>query len=207
MRTIVLVSVLAWLIGGCAIGNQHQYALNDLKFNAKSEKQVVIGVQDRRSYVVDGNKAPNFVGIQRGGFGNPFDVTTTSGRGLADDMASSIATALSSRQIAVRTVSVSEKDDTDDALKKLLAEKAERSILLVVSEWKADTYASTGLTYDLRIRIFSGDGTRMIQKAISGKDSLGASFVPADARVNVENAYRNKLEGLFNDPDVLAALQ
>jgi hypothetical protein len=38
-------------------------------------KSVAVTVEDRRPYIVSGDKAPTFIGIMRAGFGNPWDTT------------------------------------------------------------------------------------------------------------------------------------
>lgn len=65
------------------MGNKHQYIGSDPELLVTTTYATAVAVQDRRPYVLDGDKDADFVGIQRGGFGNPFDVITTSGRPLA----------------------------------------------------------------------------------------------------------------------------
>ena len=56
-----------------------------------------MATQDRREYVLSGNKDPQFVGLQRGGYGNPFDVRTSDDRPLAEDMTTAIVAAMAGR--------------------------------------------------------------------------------------------------------------
>jgi hypothetical protein len=80
-------------LSGCAVGNQHQYAGVAPDLTLKATHSVAVVVVDRRPYVVSGDKDPDFVGLQRGGFGNPFDVTTASGKALASDIADDVTAA------------------------------------------------------------------------------------------------------------------
>jgi hypothetical protein len=82
------------LLGGCAVDNSHRYDLGDAEFQVESNKTVAVAVVDTRPYVLSGEKTANFSGLMRGGFGNPFDVTTDSGRALAEDLTISIVRAL-----------------------------------------------------------------------------------------------------------------
>ncbi len=86
--------LLASMLGGCAVGNTYEYRLPRLPLSVQGNSAIGLAVTDQRPYILDGDKDPNFVGLQRGGYGNPFDVTTASGRPMAEDMA------LSSRQMA-----------------------------------------------------------------------------------------------------------
>ena len=61
------------LIGGCAVGVRHQYDSATPQINAASGGKATVAAQDRRAYVLNGDKQENFVGLSRGGYGNPFD--------------------------------------------------------------------------------------------------------------------------------------
>ena len=58
-------------------------------------KLLILAVQDFRPYVLNGDEEPGFVGLQRGGYGNPFDVTTLTGRPMTEDMAEAMVKGLS----------------------------------------------------------------------------------------------------------------
>lgn len=207
MRNLVFAICTAVLLGGCAVGNSHRYDLGDAELNVDSEKSIAIGVVDLRSYVISGEKAPNFSGLFRGGFGNPFDVTTDSGRPLAEDLGQSIVAALKRSGVDAQAVPVAPKTTAEDARALILASGSDRCALLRIREWKSDTYFNTGLTYDLTLDVLSSDGTLMASKELQGHDNLGASGVPGDARVHVEKAVKEKLEILFAEADVKASLE
>ena len=99
MRAIVTTLMLGILTSGCAIGVKHDYSYPEANWDVQTNKSVTVAVHDQRSYIVDGNKTPNFVGLSRGGWGNPFDVVTVSGRPLATDMTTAVANGLKARNI------------------------------------------------------------------------------------------------------------
>jgi hypothetical protein len=69
------------VLEGCAVGQRYAYSDANLPLaRVSSGASIGLGVRDARPYVVSGNKAPTFVGVMRGGFGNPFDVQTQSGQ-------------------------------------------------------------------------------------------------------------------------------
>jgi len=61
----------------------------------------------------------------------------------------------------------------------------------------------------MNIKILDKTGKVLAEKGISGKENLGhAGMVPANAiKVKVPKAFQEKLEELFNAPDVLMALK
>src|SRR3546814_13503229 len=104
MRNLAFVLCMGVLLGGCAVGNTHRYDLGDAQFQVNSSKSIAVAVVDVRPYVLDGDKAPDFSGLMRGGFGNPFDVTTDSGQPLAADFTAFIVAALQRARIPAVSV-------------------------------------------------------------------------------------------------------
>lgn len=68
--------LLAVVSSGCAVGNRYAYHTVVVDPSISGRSRVSVATHDQRAYVVSGNKDPQFVGVQRGGFGNPFDVRT-----------------------------------------------------------------------------------------------------------------------------------
>lgn len=207
MRNAFLVLVLGCLVGGCAIGNTHRYDLGDATLGVESEQTVAVATVDMRPYVRSGDKSPNFVGLQRGGWGNPFDVRTRSGNSLADDMTVSIVESLKASNVGAVAVMVPSNAGLPAARKTLLASDADRFALFVLQEWKSDTYAATALIYDVSLSVLQSDGSVIAEEALKGRDNLGASMTPEGAREKTENGFRQKLEVLFGAPDIAKALR
>lgn len=209
MRVIFLVFSISIFISGCAVGVEHRYDLTDAQLNVDTKQSVAVGVLDQRPYVVNGEKGANFVGIQRGGFGNPFDVTTVSGNPLAEDMSATIETSLKANQVAVQRVAILPEGNSRKAISTLGTAKASRSLLITLREWKSDTYTNTKLTYDIHAQIFSTGGEELARKVMNGQDNLGGDFVnpPGHARIAVPKAFRQKLKDLFSDSQIKAALR
>jgi hypothetical protein len=193
---------------GCAVGNKHQYADVVPDLAVKTTYATAVAVQDQRPYVLNGDKAPNFVGVQRGGFGNPFDVTTTSGNALASDMTAAIVSALEKKNVSAAVAIVSPNATATQVKEILVTASADRMLLVKLIEWKSDTYQNTALIYDVRLSVVDATGTVIAENAKQGRDDLGGSFInpPAHAKTAVPVAFRRIFENLLNDPKVLAAL-
>lgn len=209
MARLLLIALLALMTGGCAIGNQHQYAGQPVAIASGAGKPVALAVVDARPYVVSGHKAPNFVGLQRGGFANPFDVTTVSGKPMAEDFQDTIATSLRRNGTDVRPVTLPPGAGGDAARAALARTGAERAILLRLNEWKADSMVSASLIYDVRLDVLDRSGESLGGTNAAGRDVLGGNFMngPGHANEAVPAAYRRRLEQLFADPKVVAALR
>lgn len=205
----IMLFLVSGFVGGCAVGNKIDYARVSADFTATGTLAVSVAVHDQRDYVVSGAKMPTFVGLQRGGFGNPFNVSTASGRALAEDMAGIISEALSRKAFKAVPVAVAASDPPDAVLEKMKATRADRMVLLVLKEWKTDTYGNVALIYDVSLKVLDGSGKPLAEKKVDGRDNLGGSAwnPPAVARKAAPEAFKKKIEEMLNSAEVVAALR
>lgn len=201
---IVASTFLIAILGGCAVGVTHQYDSGthpDIKATAGTK--LGVGVQDKRLYIVSKQKPESFVGLSRGGFGNTFDVNTASGNPLADDFAKTLQTALSVKGVKATAVSLPLGISEIEAIKRLAA-SGDKAVLIILNEWKADTYMNTALEYDVQVIVVDAAGKVLSRKQIAGKDNLGGSVInpPEHSRNAVPTAFRRKLEELFASPEI-----
>lgn len=200
--------MLAFALSACAVGNKHEYAATPLSLEAGAGQSIALAVQDQRPYVRDGDKSPDFVGLQRGGFGNPFDVTTESRKPLADDFATAIAAGLMKYQAKTTIVPAAVSATSDAVLADLQKSGAARLLILALREWKSDTYQNTSLLYDVTLSVYDQDGRRLTEKSAQGDDNLGGAFnSPAHAKEVVPTAFARILADLFRFPEIEAALR
>ena len=209
LRPLFCFALLA--LTGCAVGNTHQYAQRGLALpvQASSSSSIAVGVQDQRPYVVSGRKSPSFVGLQRGGFGNPFDINTTSGQPLADDVRTTLVAALERNGAHAVPVVLAANMDSSNARRELLANGTNRSILVTMKEWKSDTFGRTGLEFDMHVAVLDKQGRVLGENRIQGAETLGGSAINpvSAARGEVEAAYPQKLIQLFDHPSIRTALR
>jgi hypothetical protein len=203
----ILLGVLAFL-GGCAVGVKHNYGDSALDLGVATPASVAVGTIDHRPYVVNGQKAPEFVGLSRGGFGNPFDVETQSGQPLASDISRAIVTSMRSKGVAAQAVELKPALREDQAAGALRAAGTARSVMIRLKEWKGDAMVNTSLAYDLDLRVFDKDGKVLASKTRQGNEHLGAAdpFSPGGG-AQVLPRFRRMMELLFQEPDVVKALQ
>jgi hypothetical protein len=206
LRTVAAILGCALAISGCAFGRKHAYDGNPRV--PRGSLSVALAVQDQRAYVLSGAKGTNFVGLQRGGFGNPFDVTTASGQPLADDFVTSIRRGLQRAGYRVLPVPVSGGASPAQVQDALARTGAERGLVFLIQESKADTQMQTALHYGVILRVFDARGQELGRAVIGGNDTLGGSFMdPAGhAEEAVPRAFNHKLEQLLNDPSIVRAL-
>ncbi len=208
-KLIFAIATVQILLSGCAVGNKYDYGSQTLELPVTSGGSVAVAVSDQRPYVLIGEKTPMFVGLQRGGFGNPFDVETLSQRPLAEDFTATIVAALESKGITVESVLVGQSGNDKKAIQALAASGADKSLLVSLREWKSDTMQNVAMIYDVKAQVFDARGQLIAENAAYGRDNLGGSFInpPKHAKTAVPAAYRRILEALRGDPKILDALK
>ena len=183
------VATLLLTLGGCAIGNRYDYGNAISGLPVSGSGKLAVNVVDARPYVLSGDKKPDFVGLQRGGFGNPFDVRTGSGRPLADEMRDAIAKALQQQGFSVVGGT----------------ESAPRKLELRVLEWKTDVMVKMKTTYDLQLSVFDASGALLAQSKTKGED-VGAGGFESGNATNAARTFELRFTELVRDEAVRKAL-
>ena len=203
-RTSILVLIF---VSGCAVGVKHDYKLATLDIQAETVDSIAVATLDHRGYVLDARKNDSFVGLSRGGFGNPFDIVTLSGNPLADDISYSIAASLDTSSVRTMVIKIEPSQSVSNAFAKLQAEGAQRSILLTLREWKSDSYFNVGFHYDFDISILDAQGNLLLEKQFIADEDIGV-MGPFDTGggENVTVRFRSLMAELFQDPEVMKHL-
>jgi hypothetical protein len=199
-------AIMAVSLSGCAVGQKFSY--DNITINlgsAGAAGNFSIAVLDFREYVKSGNKSENFVGLSRGGFGNPFDVETRSGSALASEMAAAIAASLQGKGAKVQTVIVRPGDGPEGSRQALLRTGHDRLLLFTLHEWKTDTMFRTSLDFDLNLDVFNGGGKSLGTSRVSGREVSGGSILSAEK--DSQRWFAAKVYELLRDKSVSSGLQ
>ena len=198
---------LTLMLGACAIGNKYDYGAVSATIDAETDKSVSATVIDQRSYVLSGKKQPNFVGLQRGGFGNPFDVTTKSGRGLAEDVTNVLVRALDAQGITAKALMLAPGTSVDDSIKQFRGQGTDRLLIVAMREWKTDAMMRMTLHWGLDAMVYDPSGAVLGKHSISGTAPVGgAGFESGNSAVSSQQMSQ-KLNELLNHTDIVAALR
>lgn len=212
MKNFYFIILAALAVQGCAFGQKvayHQFPPPRLE--ATGEQTIALGVQDRRPYVLSKNKQENFVGLTRGGFGNPFDVVTATGGPLADDFAITLGKAFGSRGFQVKIVRVNPNASLDQVMKSIIGAGMERSILIRFTEWKTDSsVTSSSIHFNLTLQVYDTTGQVLAENQIAGREkieTIGSAMTYAHLKNTVPVAFNARMERLINDPKIVSALK
>ena len=205
--TYIMPVITVVMLNGCVSG-KHAYHDVILDIKAKGMSKLAVATFDQRNYIIVEKKTPDFVGLQRGGYGNPFSLYTVSGRPLSEDMTTSLEHSLQKQGFDVIPVMTDHSDSVETVMSKMSSTGAHRLLLLVLYEWKADTYCNTALIYDVTLKIMDNTGRILVKKTLVGHDIIlgGNFFNPKSAERIVPVAFKEKIEMLLNNQDVMNAL-
>ncbi|MGV8996465.1 MAG: hypothetical protein ACOH12_05915 [Parvibaculaceae bacterium] len=209
-KKIIGLAFAAGLLAGCAVGNKIDYSQQYPAMAPITQGQTVtLGLQDMRPYVLSGDKDANFVGVQRGGYGNPFDVTTSSGRPLADDLLMTFSSALKRGGANVTSTTVAGSKSVAQAVEQLGKNGSNRVMLISFPEWKSDSFMNSWVMYDVTAKVFDKGGKLLGEKHLQGKQSVvaGAAYADNEAANTITDAFSVVIKDLMNAPEIVAALQ
>lgn len=208
MKFYILL-VIMFVLGGCI---RYTYSLVKVtpELNPAGEGTIAIASQDIRPYIVSGERKPQMVGVIRGTFGNPISMTTASRRPLADEMGEVISGALKKNGFQPILVTVGPTESEEQVQKKLMATGAKKLIHFQIMQWKSDTWNNLRLESSLKLNVFNTGGKAMVKKELSGDENLGwvaGVNMVKHTRTKVKEAFKARMEALFNAPEVLNALK
>lgn len=194
---LMALTAAAISLGGCAFGQKIAYSGAMADVDAIGDKSVAVATLDQRPYILDGDKKPSFVGLSRGGYGNPFDVETPNGAPLSDEISESVARSLAERGFKTSVVKVAPSESRHAAIEAMQKSGADRLALVSLREWKSDKYFRTSLIEDVSVKVFDG----------SGKELATASFTSDEVVGDVPAAFRTKIAAWFSEPKIVEALK
>lgn len=208
----IRIAFVAWALSmamGCAVGNKYALETAPLAAPTKGSGRVAVSAHDQRTEVAGSGRSPNVLGVQRAGFGNPWEVTTESGHPLATVVATSMARALTAAGFKVGIVPATPSASPSEVSSAALAKGGDKAVVVTVHAFWSDTYNNVGLTYDISLTVLDRSGRVLAQsRAKHEKELLGGNFFnpPAHAKKVVPQAYARILSALLQDPNVAKAL-
>ena len=209
MKWIGLLTICA-LLGACAMGNRYDYAsVRATVAPPVKSSAVAVATIDRREYLLRGEIEDSYVGMTRGGFGNPFRVFTRSKAPLSEDLSAAVAGSLRDAGVKAQTVTSFSVTSRDSAISRLKAYGASKLVLITIREWESDTLIRTELTASVTVEVLSPSGQVLASDSFEGRRSLGGDILNPvlHARKTVLAETSKILGSLISSPKIAAALR
>ena len=188
------------LVSGC---RTTRYDLSSLHLDKvpKSTAGLAIAVQDLRPFILSGEKPPSYIGIHRDGLGIPKDgANTASGKPLAEDIATALATNLARQGFMTRTFLLSPGDDEQTAIRKGTSPPADRIVILRMEMFRSDSWAEVELRWKFRLDIYDEQGVRLAAEESEGlEEGLKRNLTGAISDGQAQKALSAKLATILAD--------
>ena len=205
MRWVLMAAGAALLAGCYSVDYDTRVVLPE-----KGTTKVAVTTVDERPHVLNHRNPSNYVGIIRGGFGNPFDRHTDDGKPLADDFNQTIVDSLVDNGFQAAAISVPPAADASQALAQLKQSGASRLVLLELREWQSDTMINPTMNLDYTFHVYDASGKELaVITEKKDQDLHGGNFFNTVGSSNdiVVAYYQSKITSWFSDPQVEAAMQ
>jgi hypothetical protein len=205
----ILIFLYVVFLTGCVVGQEYNYEMSSMNIpiEASEQKTLILAVEDRRPYVLSGEKEPSFVGLQRGGFGEPWDVTTASGKPMTEDMSVAIVKGL--KDAGYTVVNVPGNNDDVYLVKAARKNNASRIVILKVFDWKSDVYTAVTLHSNLHLSVLDAEGKLLAGSSFRSMEKIaGGSWATGDDNSRaLAYEFSRRVRNLFNEDEVSRALQ
>jgi hypothetical protein len=204
LNGFVLFSII-FLFGGCR-ATQYDLTKSQLKTNFQGSGKVAIAVQDLRTFVVDGTKPPAHIGSHRHGSGMPRDANTKSGKTLAEDIATIVASSFTANGFQVAQFPISTNDNQESLAWQQAASAYDKIIVFTLKKFRSDSWVEVELQWEIKMSVYDGKGTLLAEKESAGfEEGIKRNYTGFLSGGQAQKAIADKLGailvGLINDPD------
>ncbi|HEX20540.1 MAG TPA: hypothetical protein ENG78_06960 [Acidiferrobacteraceae bacterium] len=203
------VLLLAMIMSGCAIGNKYKIADVEPQITSAGNASVAVASLDKRSFILDHTSPITYVGMVRGGYGNPFNATTLSNLPFADAVSKAICQALNRKGFQAIPVTVQFEMAKEQATKVLLDKNMDKSILVVIKAWESDSFYNLNIGYDFVLKVLDRNGTILATSEAKDKVEIFGNIMTGSlalSKKEVPAIFQKAIATLLNDPAVASAL-
>lgn len=179
------------MLGGCVVGQTLPAAYEAGPVIAGPGAATFLAVHDERSYVKSGDKPPYFIGKYRGGFGNPWDVTTEGKQPLAGLMQRDLTKELQSlgHPVVART-------------------EAFRVLDVALIEWNFDGMMDGKFWCELEVKVLDRDGKVLAQSTVTDTQHIEGSFwtgAKSGFEARMPELYSGAIRKIVRDNPIVSA--
>ncbi|AVM74822.1 YajG family lipoprotein [Magnetospirillum gryphiswaldense] len=185
-KSLCVAFGLTLSLAACAVGNTVDYRDVVPPLGVSGAKSVAVEAVDQRPYVLAGDNTPQWVGMVRGGFGNPFGVHTVSGAPLSSDLTQSIIDSL--KQGGVKAVPATARMATD------------RTLLVTIKNWKSDSMVTTSIYIDAEAEVRDQAGTVLARNSVQERvvNEGEVAVLPPGKLERAKAVFRRLMDQLLN---------
>jgi uncharacterized lipoprotein YajG len=177
MRSGIWMVPLLAVLGGCVAGQTIPLDYTPAAVSAPATNvTVTVKVQDRRDYVVSGNKDAAYIGHYRAGLGNTWDVKTRSHQSLASHIERDLGTDLQALGFKVGSAG------------------ATRQVQVTIKEWNFDGYIDGKVWCEMQVAILDPQNKVLYRHELKESRHIAGSVM-----TGVKSATEREVPALYRD--------
>jgi hypothetical protein len=194
-------------LGACGGGATYDFAAVNPALTVSSGRTVSVSVIDQRPYVVNGEKPPRFAGTATGRTRETVDVSTASGRPLAEELTDAVVRALGRQSISASALPLPKGVPEEEALTAFRAQGAERLLAVRMYEWQTNAITRVTAHWDMEATVYDRSGGILARRATRGTRPIGTTDLRGDSSRIAIGELSRKLSDLLNKPAITTALK
>lgn len=194
-------------VGACLPGGSYELAPVSLSLTATSQQTVVAAVIDTRPYVLSGEHSRSFMGTERANWGGEKEMSTQSGRDLADELNDAVVQALVNRGVAASALQPVKGVAATDPLSAFQAQGADRLLVVELQDWRTDIYTRVKLSWRLEAIVYDRSGAVLARTNSQGTSPVARTDLKADYSNIAVEELSAKLSNLLNERVITDALR
>ncbi len=199
IRFFVYLFLAFFLFTTTGCGNKrYDLSQSKIEVNYSNPGIVDIVVQDTRSYIVDGEKVPTYLGRQMLGNGIPRSVYTKDNRTVAHGVGNIIASSLKRKGFKVNLREIPPQKTFDITSVKSQNNLVDRTIYLSVNQLRVESFMEVELEWDLRLWVYDDQQQQLVLKHNEGMDdSIVSNNFGAISSRQAQKALAGKLSSIL----------
>lgn len=174
LATLIVLLFLSGCVAGQSIKMSYEQQQPEA---AKYHGTIFVQVKDDRPYIVNGDKDPAYIGHYRAGFGNTWDVKTSSNEPLATIMERDLTAKLEAMGFHVAN-----------------KEKAKRVFAVAIKEWNFDTYVNGKYWIHCEAKVLDENQNMIFSHKVENNGVIRGSFW-----VGAKYAFEREMPVLYKE--------
>jgi len=177
VRKYLCLLLISLVLVGCAFGRKQDYLQAHPVLELTRTGRLAVGVQDRRPYILDHDKDKTSWAYKEAATETLSTWVRSPNRLSPKIMAKVLTVALGRSGAMVTPVKLSPSLSKAEAIRALQSTDAGKSLLLLLYEWKSDTYNGTEIIYELEMEAIDKQGKVRARKRAQGIDQSGSGLL------------------------------
>lgn len=209
---MIIIAIL--MLAGCSVGRKMSFEKKNIEPDYSTARQIIVGFQDNRSYVLSGKQHPDFCGRIKSTAQIPHHIQTRSGKPLAVEFTNAVVGSFAKIGVKAQPMTIELKMQQDSILARFNRTEADRLVYFNVKQWESNMTPRVvdiryDVTWELIISVYERSGKLLATKSVADRfttDEPQSAGSKKFLQQTAEKVFTAQVKALLNDPEVKASL-